>query len=316
MGPSVPCPQVREITIPLTTSLPSGWVFTRASSATYWQNGTLYTAGSNVARFESDASGNLLGCLDEAAVTNIYLNSQSPATQTITVTAQAYTLSFYGTGTIALTGVYTGTLAGTGANNLVQLTFTPTAGSLIATPSGSVTNVQVEAGVFATSRIITAGASAARSTDNLSVPLSLYPWLQTAMGYSFAYRFSMLSGVDSTNLFLFSGPGGAGVNGHYGYTNSSNGFHMAAYISSSGTSSSSYGLGSAGTAQVVAGSISATGMLFSLNRAAPVSVSKTGLSSIPISTIQGSNGYGAFHLLSLTLRAGPSSAAWLQGGNY
>jgi hypothetical protein len=175
---------VQQLTIPLTTALPAGWTFTRSgATATYWQNGTLIgPVAANVPRFESDANGNLLGYLNEPAATNIYLNSQAPATQTITVTAQAYTLSFYGTGAIALTGTYTGTLTGTGAANLVQLTFTPTAGSLITTLTGTVTNVQLEAGSFATSRIITAGSAVTRNADNLSAPLSLYPWMKGNAG--------------------------------------------------------------------------------------------------------------------------------------
>jgi hypothetical protein len=73
------------------------------------------------------------------------------ATQSVTVTAAAHTLSFTGTGTVTLTGASTaGPLVGTGAGNRVNLTFTPTAGSLTLTVVGSVTFAQLELGSTAT----------------------------------------------------------------------------------------------------------------------------------------------------------------------
>lgn len=168
----------RQVTIPLTGALPGGWTFSRAgNTATMLVKGVVTPVNANIPRFESASDGTPLGYLNELTATNIYLNSQAPATQTITVTAQSYVLSFYGTGTIVLTGTYTGTLVGTGANNLVQLVFTPTAGALVTTLTGSVANVQLEAGSFATSRIITAGTAVTRNVDNLIVPMSLYPWM-------------------------------------------------------------------------------------------------------------------------------------------
>jgi hypothetical protein len=73
------------------------------------------------------------------------------ATQTRAVTAAAHTLAFTGTGTVTLTGVSTaGPLVGTGVSNRVSLTFTPTAGNLTLTVSGSVTLAQLELGSTAT----------------------------------------------------------------------------------------------------------------------------------------------------------------------
>jgi hypothetical protein len=74
-------------------------------------------------------------------------------TQTKTVTAAAHTISFYGTGSVVLSGVHSATVNGTGANVLTSLTFTPSAGSLTMTPSGTVTDGQLELGTVATSRI-------------------------------------------------------------------------------------------------------------------------------------------------------------------
>ncbi|MFV3388434.1 hypothetical protein ACNFCJ_24020, partial [Pseudomonas sp. NY15364] len=76
------------------------------------------------------------GLLIEESRTNLLLNSATLATQSVTVTAVAHTLSFYGTGSVTLSGAATGTLTGTGAGNRVSLTFTPTAGTLTLTVSG------------------------------------------------------------------------------------------------------------------------------------------------------------------------------------
>lgn len=78
---------------------------------------------------------------------NMLLNTDTLATQSVTVTAVAHTLSFYGTGTITLSGASTaGPLVGTGASDRVSLTFTPSAGSLTLTVSGSVTQAQLVLG--------------------------------------------------------------------------------------------------------------------------------------------------------------------------
>jgi hypothetical protein len=82
---------------------------------------------------------------------NILLATDTMATQTRAVTAAAHTLAFTGTGTVTLTGVSTaGPLVGTGVSNRVSLTFTPTAGNLTLTVSGSVTLAQLELGSTAT----------------------------------------------------------------------------------------------------------------------------------------------------------------------
>ncbi len=78
---------------------------------------------------------------------NLLLATTTLATQSVTLTATPYTLSFKGTGTVTLTGASTaGPLVGTGANDRVSLTFTPTAGNVTFTVSGSVTDAQLEYG--------------------------------------------------------------------------------------------------------------------------------------------------------------------------
>jgi hypothetical protein len=145
-----------------------GLTVTRASV------GTAETADGRIVTF---GAGELRrtdkGILVEGARTNLFLNSLVGETQSITVTAAAHTLSFYGTGTITLSGVSTdGPLVGTGAGQRVTLTFTPTAGSLTLTVSGTVEYVQLEVGAFASSWIPTEGASVQRAVDQVTASLS------------------------------------------------------------------------------------------------------------------------------------------------
>jgi hypothetical protein len=112
-----------------------------------------------------DHSSGTPALLLEPQRSNLLLNSTVLSTQNITTTAVAHTLSFYGTGTITLSGTFTGSLVGTGANNRVTLTFTPTAGTLTVTVTGSVNNAQCEVGAYATSWVSTAGAAVTRVVD-------------------------------------------------------------------------------------------------------------------------------------------------------
>jgi hypothetical protein len=153
--------------------------FTRASSGTFVDSaGVSQTATNDVPRFDHNpTTGESLGLLVEEQRTNLLLNSATLSTQSVTVTAVAHTLSFTGTGTITLTGVSTaGPLVGTGTGeaNRVSLTFTPTAGSLTLTVSGTITNAQLEAGAFRTSYIATTGSAATRSADVASITGSAF----------------------------------------------------------------------------------------------------------------------------------------------
>ena len=136
----------------------------RATTATRVdENGNIVDVPANVARI--DYSTGQPSILAEPQRTNLVFPSNIATTQVKAVTAQAYTLSFYGTGSVVLSGAYSGTLNGTGTNNRVSLTFTPTAGNLTLTVSGSVTNWQLEAGISATSLIKTVTGSATRNAD-------------------------------------------------------------------------------------------------------------------------------------------------------
>lgn len=149
---------------------PSIMAFTRASVATDGSAaGDLDSYAVDAIR-NGYAGGQRAGWLLEGQAQNLLLNSTALSTQSVTVTAAQHTLSFYGTGTVTLSGASTaGPLVGTGATNLVQLQFTPTAGSLTLTVSGSVTNAQLEANYYASSRIVTAGTQVTRANENAAI---------------------------------------------------------------------------------------------------------------------------------------------------
>lgn len=144
--------------------------------------GTLTAATTNVARYDFDPVTHApRGLLIEETRTNLLLASATLSTQSVTVTAAPMTLSFYGTGSVALSGAFVGNLAGTGAFPArVSLTFTPTAGALTCTVTGSVLNAQVETGAFPTSAILSGGTSGVRAADVVTMPIDL--WFNTAAG--------------------------------------------------------------------------------------------------------------------------------------
>ena len=166
-----------SVTKSLTARIGPTPTFTRASSATFvGSDGLIQTATNNTPRFDHDPlTLACKGLLMEEGRTNLVFPSATLSTQTRTVTAVAHTLSFYGTGTVVLSGTHSATVVGTGAYPARRtLTFTPTAGSLTLTITGSVEFAQLEAGSFASSYIPTTNASAVRSADVCSISGSAF----------------------------------------------------------------------------------------------------------------------------------------------
>ena len=137
----------------------SGVTGTRVDEA-----GAYETMAANVPRLDwYDRSCPVMSC--DVTRTNLFLNSETLVTQDVTVTAQAYTVSFMGTGTVTFSGAHTGSLVGTGAQDIVEVTFTPSAGTVTCTVSGSATNANFEAGTYRSNWIPTGGATASRPVD-------------------------------------------------------------------------------------------------------------------------------------------------------
>jgi hypothetical protein len=157
-------------------AIPSTLGFTRASNGWYFgADGTIRVASTNVPRYHCDpTSGAMHGLRIEAAATRRNLVSALPTVaENITVSAVAHTLSFYGTGTVTLSGTHSAAVAGAGNfPTRKTYTFTPSAGTLTMTPSGTVQNLQLETGVFASSMMLGEGSTVTRAVDVAAVTLS------------------------------------------------------------------------------------------------------------------------------------------------
>jgi hypothetical protein len=154
--------------------------------ATYINSsGVITAATNNQPRFDYDPVTLLCrGLLIEEARANSLLNTDLLATQSVTVTAAVRTLSFYGTGTVTLSGTHTAVVSGTGAYpTRTTYSFTPSAGALTLTVTGTVQFAQLELGAFATSYIPTTTTSLTRNADVVSMTgANLTDWLDTTQG--------------------------------------------------------------------------------------------------------------------------------------
>lgn len=186
----------------------------RASVGNYWNSSKVLTSAAiNEARFNYNPETGLFdGILVEPSSTNFVLNNSTLSTQSITVSnATEYTFSFYGTGTVVLSGAHTETLVGSGVYVRQVVTFSTTTTSLTITVTGSCTHGQLELGNRATSVITTTGSSATRSADvitgsgliytDLVDPNPLYSAATTyAIGAVVRYNNRLYESLQATNL--------------------------------------------------------------------------------------------------------------------
>lgn len=121
------------------------------NDAANWNGGSIYIDNLSVREIKGNHATQSITASRPtlSARKNVLLATETLATQSVTAIAAQYTLSFTGTGSVTLSGAATGTLTGTGADNRVSLTVTPTAGTLTLTVSGSVTKAQLELGAVA-----------------------------------------------------------------------------------------------------------------------------------------------------------------------
>lgn len=162
----------------------------RASGKTYFDSsGAIQLAAANTAYFDYDpatltARGLLIEEARINALRNSLLDGTNLSTQSVGMPATTFTLSFYGTGTITLSGASTaGPLVGTGMSTRVSLTFTPSVGLVTFTVSGTVKWANLEVGSFATSFIPTAGSPATRAADIVSMTgTNFSDWFNSAEG--------------------------------------------------------------------------------------------------------------------------------------
>lgn len=115
------------------------------------------------------ADATLKGYVREPTVTNSFLNSGAPVTQTISLGVGTFTTWLTGTGSVT-TSAGTATATGYGAAtsaapNTIVVTV---AGTVVFTVAGTVTFTQVENNPFSTSPIATAGTAVTRNTDVLT----------------------------------------------------------------------------------------------------------------------------------------------------
>lgn len=151
-----------------TTISTIGGSITRASVAYYWNLSKVMTSAAiNEVRFNYNPDTSAFeGVMIEGASTNLLLNSETLSTQTCSIsTATQYTVSFYGAGSITLSGGYSSVISGTGTYKKTVLTFTSTSTSLTLTVSGSVKYAQLETGAVSTSWISTTSTATTRAAE-------------------------------------------------------------------------------------------------------------------------------------------------------
>jgi hypothetical protein len=179
--------------------------FTRASSATRVnKDGIIETVATGVPRLDY-SDGGCPSLLLEPQQTQLYELTEAMATQTKTVTAVQHTVGFYGTGTLNFTGAFVGSLVGTGVNDRVELTFTPTAGSLISTVSGTVTKSQLVTGIYLGSYIPNATTGQITRLQDAASKTGLSSYINSNEGVFYAEISSLFNAVYQRQISLTDG---------------------------------------------------------------------------------------------------------------
>ncbi len=154
--------------------LPAGTAFVRASAAwTMGAAGVVLPAAVNEPRIGG------LGLLVEGPTVRLNQIAAAPAApEDVTLPAGTFTASFFGTGSLALSGAHEATVQGVGASPArAAYTFELAAGVVTLTPTGEVLHLQLEAGQAATSPILGEGAPVVRAADVATHDLAQLDWL-------------------------------------------------------------------------------------------------------------------------------------------
>lgn len=180
-----------EVAFPAaTTRAANGWAFDGS--------GTLQT-------FAADTPRSLAGkgLLVEEARTNLFLNSDTPVTQTIAVSnSTEMTVSLWGSGSATLTGAMAGVVT-----EGSPLTATTSTTSLEVAVTGTPDIINVEAGGFGTSPIITGASAVSRPADMIT--LSDTSWLEDDMSWLIEWQSMAVS--TGAERPLFTPNSGSGV---------------------------------------------------------------------------------------------------------
>lgn len=170
-------------------------------------SGAIEIVNANLARYDFNPVTLICkGQLIEPSATNLFLNSlidgTNLATQSVTLSATAYTMSFYGTGSVVISGGHSATVAGTGNFPVrTTYTFTPSAGSSTFTVSGDVKYAQIELGSIATSFIPTGASTATRNADAVSMTgTNFSSWYNSSASTLVARGFGQVTANAFTSL--------------------------------------------------------------------------------------------------------------------
>lgn len=174
--------------------------------------GVLEIVNADLPRFDYDPTTLApKGILIEEQAANLLLNSlidgTALSTQTRSLSAIAHTFSFYGTGSVAISGGHTATVNGTGAYpSRTAYTFTPSAGNVTFTVTGDVKFAQLETRVYASSFIPTAGTAVTRNADNVIMTgTNFSDWFNQTEG-SFGVWFDTIAAGAAANIWALSAP--------------------------------------------------------------------------------------------------------------